>query len=345
MKEWLQIASAYYRRSRSEGGAVAIALMLAFMTIGVPVTISAAQLAGQYSSTSRVYDERLEGEHCVGSGVEHAIWRLAYEPGFADQMTTENPTLNYSITQCGFTITVDMLRQTIASAGSGGLAIGSVDYQIEAGHQLEIFVTVDQTSQNNMWLSYDTVNEPSWVNLPSTADGDLTFILHNNPSPPFGDTFSQHPLLADINPPTATTLYNYDLDRDNYPGMLLKKSDDGVNETHPDKYQEWQTAPFTEPFHITGSPTANLWFAVKGFKTDKTGVINLFLRDKNGTIYTEIVSTQVIMEPEVWVEGEFTTFLELDIYDIEVASATSVTRARVMLDEFGDPVLISKQIF
>jgi hypothetical protein len=50
------------------------------------------------------------------------------------------------------------------------------------------------------------------------------------------------------------------------------------------------------------------------------------------------------MEPEIWEEGDFTTFVELDIYDIEASSATSTTQVRIMIDESGNPVILSRQI-
>ena len=48
--------------------------------------------------------------------------------------------------------------------------------------------------------------------------------LHNNPTPPTGNTRMQHPLPMDANAPTATTLFNYDRDRDSRAGRLIQKA-------------------------------------------------------------------------------------------------------------------------
>ena len=49
--------------------------------------------------------------------------------------------------------------------------------------------------------------------------------LHNNPTPPTGDTTMQHPLPMDADTPTATTLFNYDTDHDAFAGGPSKRAD------------------------------------------------------------------------------------------------------------------------
>ena len=66
--------------------------------------------------------------------------------------------------------------------------------------------------------------------------------LHNNPSPPTGDTSSQAVLSIDWTSPTATTLYNYDTDRDGDVGLYMAKGGGGPTESDASKMQVWRTA-------------------------------------------------------------------------------------------------------
>ena len=86
---------------------------------------------------------------------------------------------------------------TITKRPGNGTGVDGVDYTVSAGHQIEIKVLVDEASDNDMLVAYDTVDEPSWVMLPSPEHGDRTYRLHNNPTPPVGDTLSQNPLSTD----------------------------------------------------------------------------------------------------------------------------------------------------
>ena len=315
---------------RGERGGVAIIMLLAFMVVAVPLSVSAAQAAGQFNRSSRVFDDRLESVFCNGAGVEHAIFRLAHEPGFAASLTVANPSTSYSITQCNITITVTIGRKTTSSSESGGESIGVVDYIVQAGHEIEVHLTVDDTSDDDMWFAYDTDAEPSWVNLPSPTNGDMKLFMHSNPTPPNADTASQHPLPIDTTTPTAVALYNYDNDRDAFAGLLLAKTNQGTSETDPTKYQEWRTSPLASGFHIDGEIKSNWWLGMKDFSTDKTGVFNLCVRDKDGSNYTEIACAEVTLSS--WEEGEFSTLFVTDIYNIEATSPEGTTRARVTLE-------------
>jgi len=64
--------------------------------------------------------------------------------------------------------------------------------------------------------------------------------LHNNPTPPVGDTSAQADLPLSYTVPTATALYNYDTDNDADPGRMIKKDIGGVTQSDLDKYQNWR---------------------------------------------------------------------------------------------------------
>ncbi len=109
------------------------------------------------------------------------------------------------------------------------------------------------------------------------------FYLHNNPSPPSGDTASQLNLPLDSTAPTAGTLFNYDSDRDSFPGLEMKKDGTGFGETDPKKYQKWVSAPFSLSTSISGAPQLVFWSASKNFNPGKRGDVAAYLVATNGS--------------------------------------------------------------
>ena len=122
------------------------------------------------------------------------------------------------------------------------------------------------------------------------------FRLHNDPTPPVGDTSSHAVLPLDETSPTATTLYNYDDDRDGDVGLLLAKSGAGLSETDLTKHQIWSASG---PIDLDGSATLTLWSAIKSFDTTKRGVVLVALLDCNrpGTNCNTITTGSLDLEP------------------------------------------------
>lgn len=116
------------------------------------------------------------------------------------------------------------------------------------------------------------------------------FYLHNNPTPPTGNTDSQALLPLDTNSPTASTLYNYDQDRDGSAGLLVQKGASGAGETDLTKYQAWRSSGLSGGQGLTDTVTVELWTAMNDFGQNEAGEVTVFLRDYNGSTYTEIGS-------------------------------------------------------
>ncbi len=182
------------------------------------------------------------------------------------------------------------------------LAFSFVDYYIvPAGNQLEIKIIVDPDAANNMWFAYDTTAYDSQLELASLRN--LRW-LHNNPTPPTGDTNSQADLSLDITAPTATTLYNYDQDRDAFAGRFVIKGGSGASESDLSKYENWQTGALSEDLIIDGVANLTFWSAMKNFTTGTRGSVQVFLRDYNGSSYTEI--TNGTLDVSDWQGGSST---------------------------------------
>ena len=170
------------------------------------------------------------------------------------------------------------------------LVLGT-SYTVPAGHELEAWVVVDNESGQAMWLSYDTGARPSIINLSySLPDVRSSLYLHNNPTPPTGDTDSQLTLPLSFTTPTASTLFNYDQEREGLPGLQISKSDLGLGDPDPTKFQVWRTNALASDWLIKGDVLIDIWMGLKDFQLDKRGVTTLYLRDydPDTSIYTEI---------------------------------------------------------
>ena len=77
--------------------------------------------------------------------------------------------------------------------------------------------------------------------------------------------------------PTATTLPNFDPWRDVESGLLVKQSVGEYNETDPERYQIWMTAP--DGLDLNGPASLQFWSAMKNFELDKKGAVMVQLLD------------------------------------------------------------------
>jgi hypothetical protein len=88
----------------------------------------------------------------------------------------------------------------------------------------------------------------------------------------------------------VATLYNYDTDRDGFAGRLIQKGASGAAETDLSKYQNWMTASLASPLTVSGTVRVTLYSAIKDFGQNKTGSVTVFVRDYNGSTYTNVCS-------------------------------------------------------
>jgi hypothetical protein len=91
--------------------------------------------------------------------------------------------------------------------------------------------------------------------------------------------------------PTASVLYNYDTDRDAFPGLLIAKGGSGPEEDDPTKYQAWRTSVLDTAMVIQGNATISLWSGTKDFDETKRGAVTVYLRDFDGSDYVEVGGT------------------------------------------------------
>jgi len=235
------------------------------------------------------------------SAIEHAIWRLLYDPEFVESMTPESPSAQDSININGMEVPVTVTR--LSGLGGETLTL-DVDYIVPADHFLEFMVTV--LSGGFCHFAYDTDTYSSGLSIPTTSE-TITYYLHNDPTPPTADTDAQKDLHMDESQPTATTLYNYD-QWDNDPGRRIKKSDGGPEGLELEEYQNWQTTTYASETHLKGAVVVSLWVTPTGQSYGTDGSFRIFLRDYDpaSQTYTEIASADYNITKEQWVKDGWT---------------------------------------
>jgi hypothetical protein len=109
-----------------------------------------------------------------------------------------------------------------------------------------------------------------------------TYYLHNNPTPPTGNTTAQANLTATTTASTQATLYNYDTNCDNRTGRLLTRlNPPAPGNTTVCRYVNWRLPAQTSALALTGSVTADVWSATQTNRANRTGSIIAYLRDYN----------------------------------------------------------------
>jgi type II secretory pathway pseudopilin PulG len=137
-------------------------------------------------------------------------------------------------------------------------------------------MTLTATSGGNDEVSHSSKNT---VDIGTVG---LTLNLHNNPSPPTGNTNATTNLAMNINPVTAATLYQYSRNHYNtvYPGRFIDKKD-AIHSESDNKYMANWVYQVPQNTLFNGTAEAKLWVAAKDLKCDKSFTIRAFLRTRN----------------------------------------------------------------
>jgi len=131
-----------------------------------------------------------------------------------------------------------------------------------------------------------------------------TYYLHNNPTPPTGNTASQFYLAMDSTVPTGGTLYNYDTNCSAAsPGRDLQVTALGIYETADCKVTNWVAATRTTPLAISGAVQVVVWTATANFVSGTTGNISVALADNNPSAGTVSLITSASLTQANWQGG------------------------------------------
>jgi len=124
------------------------------------------------------------------------------------------------------------------------------------------------------------------------ATGNWVYYLHNNPTPPTGDTTAQFNLTATTAASTQATLYDYDTNCDNRTGRQLARVSPTPGQATTCNYANWRMPALGADLTLKGTVTADVWSAIDAGSPGSTGSLIAYLRDYDpatGT-YVEIAS-------------------------------------------------------
>ena len=132
----------------------------------------------------------------------------------------------------------------------------------------------------------------------------LTLTLHNNPTPPVGNTTAQANMTMDISPGSSPTLYLYSTNHYSggsaKPGRFVdKRNNPAHDESNPKFMVNWvHQVPQNTLFN--GTAQIKVWVAAKDLTCDKTLHIRAFLRRKDSATTnagTQLGSVDAIILP------------------------------------------------
>lgn len=86
-----------------------------------------------------------------------------------------------------------------------------------------------------------------------------TWYLHNNPTPPTGNTTAQFNLALSPTVPTAATLLNYDTNCDGRAGRSIVRGSGLVTEATVCRFATWLSPVLTEARTLNGRATLEVW--------------------------------------------------------------------------------------
>ena len=200
---------------------------------------------------------------------------------------------------------VDRSDDEVYKYDVNGPSLGGFD--LESGNKDPEGITTDGV---NIWVVDDDKNIYTYYAL----DGSYRTWLDMDGAPP----------------PGGSVLFNYDVDRDNNPGLEVERSSKGFDETDPDEHQAWRTEPFAEDFVISEDSAIDFWAALNHFHDndggshddgssdddnshDDDGEVTVYLRDLDPDAGTYVeIGSGTVFDPD-WHDEAPGTFAKRNI--------------------------------
>lgn len=178
------------------------------------------------------------------------------------------------------------VRRRLAALLATGLVVAAVAATV-AGGQVVLARLVDVAA-----VTGNTFATGTWAT-------STTWYLHNNPTPPTGNTAPQSNLAMDSTTPTASMLYDYDTGCGGRPGRAINRNTGLVSEIGSCRYATWRSAALASARTLNGTATLNVWAR----KTSTGGVaptLRAFLRvfDPGTGTYAELGAANVTVTTE-----------------------------------------------
>ena len=137
-----------------------------------------------------------------------------------------------------------------------------------------------------------------------------TWYLHNNPTPPTGNTAPQFNLALNATSPTATTLYNYDTGCDSRAGRTLTRGTGLITEAGSCRYATWRSTALAAARTFNGTATLSIW-ARKTSTGGTSPTLRAFLRvfDPATSTYVDLGQADATVSTnstQAWTEHDLT---------------------------------------
>jgi hypothetical protein len=177
-------------------------------------------------------------------------------------------------------------RRRLAALVAAGLVVAAASVAL-AGSHVVLARLVDAAA-----VTGNTFATGSWA----TA---TTWYLHNNPTPPTGDTAAQFNLALNATAPAATTLYNHDTNCEVRAGRLINRNTGLVTEATTCRYANWRSAALAAARTLNGTATLTV-YARKASAGGTAPTLRAFLRVLNPSTstYTELGTANATITTE-----------------------------------------------
>jgi len=117
----------------------------------------------------------------------------------------------------------------------------------------------------------------------SFASGVWAYYLHNNPTPPVGNTTAQTNLSMNTTRPTSPVNppYQYSTNCSTQPGRRLTRAAPSATQATVCDYVNWRASLPAGMTVLSGTITVDIWSATDTTRANRTGSVVLYLRDYN----------------------------------------------------------------
>ena len=224
------------------------------------------------------------------------------------------------------------LRRRLAALAAAGLVV-AVAALVAGGARVALATFTDEAAVAG------TFSTGTW--------GGTMWYLHDDPSPPTGDTTAGDLLAMDATAPTGATLFNYDTDCDVRPGRSIDRGTGQVTEDAACRFATWRSEPLAAPRTLDGTATLVV-YARKQFSGGPNPRLVAFLRilDPAGPTWTELGSASLAVNTnpkQAWSQRTFTwTLAGLTVpagaqVEVRIVATGGTPDLEIAYDTIGQP--------
>jgi hypothetical protein len=176
------------------------------------------------------------------------------------------------------------IRRRLAALAAAALVVAVL--ALAAGGTRVVLATFTDQADVGASFATGTWSEPT------------TWYLHNDPTPPTGNTPARALLAMDATAPTGTTLHNYDTGCDSRPGRRIARGAGSAAESTACRFATWRSAPLAAGRTVDGTASLAIW-ARKAASGGTNPTLRAYLRvlDPGTGTYQELGAADATVIP------------------------------------------------